>query len=111
VTVQGPGGGGDFASRYAWYIESVRRRISQNWLQASIDPAVRAAHTAHAVVTFTINRDGSVRNIQMAQSSGNLSMDNSARRALEGIQFGPLPNDFAGPYVDVTFDFDLALTH
>jgi TonB family protein len=111
VTVQGPGGGGDFASRYAWYIESVRRRISQSWLQASIDPAVRAAHTAHSVVTFTINRDGSVRNVQMAQSSGNLSMDNSARRALDGIQFGPLPNDFAGSYVDVTFDFDLALTH
>jgi TonB family protein len=110
VTVQGPGGGGDFASRYAWYIESVRRRISQSWIQASIDPAVRAAHQAHTVVTFTINRDGSVRNIQLVQSSSNLSMDNSARRALDGIQFGPLPNDFAGTYVDVTFDFDLALT-
>jgi periplasmic protein TonB len=111
VTVQGPGGGGDFASRYAWYIEAVRRRISQNWLQTSIDPAVRAARQAHAIVTFTIARDGSVRNVQLAQTSGNLSMDNSARRALDGIQFGPLPNDFAGSYVDVTFDFDLSLTH
>jgi TonB family protein len=62
-------------------------------------------------MTFTINRDGSVRNVKIEQSSGNLSMDNSARRALDGIQFGPLPNDFAGSYVDVTFDFDLALTH
>jgi|SRR5277367_1332193 len=111
VTVQGPGGGGDFASRYAWYIESVRRRISQNWLQTSIDPAVRAARQAHAVITFRINRDGSVRNVQLEQSSNNLSMDNSARRALDGIQFGPLPNDFSGSYVDVTFDFDLSLTH
>lgn len=110
ITVQGQGGG-DFASRYAWYIESVRRRVSQNWIQASIDPAIRAAHQAHAVMTFTINRDGSVRNVKIEQSSGNLSMDNSARRALDGIQFGPLPNDFAGSYVDVTFDFDLALTH
>jgi periplasmic protein TonB len=109
VSVQGQGGG-DFASKYAWYIEAVRRRISQTWLQASIDPAVRAARQAHTVMTFTINRDGSVRNVQLAQSSGNLSMDNSARRALDGIQFAPLPNDFSGSHVDVTFDFDLSLT-
>lgn len=110
VSIQGQGGG-DFASKYAWYIEAVRRRISQNWIQASIDPGVRAAHQAHTVMTFTINRDGSVRNVKLSQSSGNPSMDNSAIRALSGIQFGPLPNDFAGSYVDVTFDFDLSLTH
>jgi periplasmic protein TonB len=109
VSVQGQGGG-DFASKYAWYVEGVRRRISQNWIQASIDPAVRQARVAHAVMTFTINRDGSVRNVQLTQSSGNLSYDNSARRALDGIQFAPLPNDFAGSHVDVTFDFDLSLT-
>jgi periplasmic protein TonB len=109
VSVQGQGGG-DFASKYAWYIEAVRRRISQNWIQASIDPAVRQGRTAHAVMTFTINRDGSVRSVQLLQSSGNLSMDNSARRALDGIQFAPLPNDFSGSHVDVTFDFDLSLT-
>jgi len=28
VAVQGPGGGGDFAARYAWYVEAVRRNIS-----------------------------------------------------------------------------------
>jgi len=86
-------GGGDFASRYGWYIEAVRRSVGQNWLQTTIDPAVRAARQAHAVMTFRINRDGSVSNVQMSQSSGNLSMDNSARRALDGIHFGPLPND------------------
>jgi len=111
VTVQGPGGGGDFASRYAWYIDSVIRRINQSWYQPSIDPAVRAARQAKTVMTFQIYRDGSIHNISMAQTSGNLSMDNSARRALDGIQFGPLPNDFAGSAVDVTFDFDLSLTH
>jgi periplasmic protein TonB len=111
VSVQGPGGGGDFASRYAWYIDAVIRRINQSWYQPSIDPAVRAARQAKTVMTFQIYRDGSIHNISMAQSSGNLSMDNSARRALDGIQFGPLPNDFAGSVVDVTFDFDLSLTH
>lgn len=110
VAVQGEGGG-DFASRYAWYIEAVRRTVGQHWLQNTIDPAARAARQAKTVMTFRIYRDGSCRNITMQQSSGNLSMDNSARRALDGIQFGPLPNDYAGGYVDVTFDFDLALAH
>jgi periplasmic protein TonB len=110
VTIPGQGGG-DFASRYAWYVEGVRRSVGQNWLQTTIDPAVRAARQAHAVMTFRINRDGSVQNIQLSQSSGNLSMDNSARRALDGIRFAPLPNDFSGSSVDVIFDFDLSLTH
>ena len=110
VTVQGQGGG-DFASRYAWYVESVRRTVSQNWLQSTIDPAVRAARQAHAIMVFRIYRDGSCRNVQLQQSSGNLSMDNSARRALDGTQFQALPSDFTGSYVDVIFDFDLSLTH
>lgn len=111
MSVQAGQGGGDFALKYPWYVESVIRRINQNWEQSSIDPAVRAVHQAKTVVTFRIFRDGSVRNISMSQSSGNLSMDNSARRALDGIQFGPLPYDFNGDHVDVTFDFDLALPH
>jgi TonB family protein len=110
VSVKGQGGG-DFASRYGWYIEGVRRSVGQNWLQTTIDPAVRAARQAHAVMTFRINRDGSVSSVQMSQSSGNLSMDNSARRALDGIHFGPLPNDYSGSSVDVIFDFDLSLSH
>jgi periplasmic protein TonB len=110
VSVKGQGGG-DFASRYGWYIEGVRRSVGQNWLQTTIDPPVRAARQAHCVMNFRINRDGSVSNVQLAQSSGNLSMDNSARRALDGIRFGPLPNDYSGSGVDVTFDFDLSLTH
>lgn len=110
VAMQGQGGG-DFALRYAWYVEAVRRRISQTWLQSTIDPAVRAARTARCVMTFRIYRDGSAKNIQLQQSSGNLSMDNSARRALDGIQFQPLPSDYSASYVDVTFDFDLSLNH
>jgi TonB family protein len=110
VSVKGQGGG-DFSSRYGWYIEAVRRSVGQNWLQTTIDPAVRAARQAHCIMTFRINRDGSVSNVQMSQSSSNLSMDNSARRALDGIRFGPLPNDYNGSSVDVIFDFDLSLSH
>lgn len=109
ITASGQGGG-EFALRYAWYIESVRRRIGQNWLQSTIDPAVRAARQAHCVMTFRIYRDGTVKDMQVSQPSGNFSMDTSAQRALlSSNPMPPLPGDYSGSYVDVTFDFDLSL--
>jgi TonB family protein len=110
LAVQGQGGG-DFATRYGWYIEAVRRAINQNWMQNTIDPGVRAARRAKTTVTFTINRDGTVKNIRIQDSSGNRSMDDSAQRALLSIEHFPaLPADYSGRYVDVTFDFDLSMT-
>ena len=110
VAVQGQGGG-DFASRYGWYIEAVKRAVNQNWMQNTIDPSVRSARRAKTVMTFTINRDGSIKNIRVSESSGNRSMDDSAQRALLGIDhFPPLPSDYSGRYVDVIFDFDLTMT-
>jgi len=106
-----PEGGGDFASRYGWYIESVKRRIQGNWMQNTIDPGVRAARTAHAVVQFTIYKDGAVKDIRVSQSSGNLSMDNSSLRAVMSSNPMPgLPPDYSGSYVTVLFDFDLSMT-
>jgi periplasmic protein TonB len=110
VNIQGQGGG-DFASRYGWYIDAVRRRINQNWLQSTIDPAVRSARTARCTMTFTIARDGTVKDIRVAQTSGNYSLDTSAQRALLSSSPMPaLPNDYSGSFVNVTFDFDLSMT-
>ena len=104
-------GGGDFGARYPWYVDAVRNRVRQVWDQTTIDPAVRAARRAHAVVTFRISTNGTISNIRVSQSSGNSSMDFSALRALQNIDsFRALPNDYMGSYVDVTFDFDLSLT-
>ncbi len=109
VAVQGQGGG-DFGARYPWYVDGVRARIRQSWDQSTIEPGVLAAHRAHSVMTFRISADGSISSIKLFQSSGNQSMDYSAQRALMSIgSFSRLPNDFMGSYVEVTFDFDLAL--
>ena len=43
-------GGGDFGSRFSWYVEAVQRRISSNWLQSTVDPSVALA--PRAIVTF-----------------------------------------------------------
>jgi TonB family protein len=105
VSVAGPSGG-DFAGRYPAYVEAIRRRIAQNWMQSTIDPAARASRTIHAVATFTIYRDGTVKDIRITETSRNASFDNSGLRALyDSNPMPPLPADYNGSYVSVTFDF------
>lgn len=99
------GGSGDFGSRYAWYVDQVRRKVSENWLKYEIDPSVSTARRVY--IYFEITKGGSPSNIRIEQSSGVPSLDQSAVRALQRIDtFGPLPNDYAGNRVSVEFWFD-----
>ena len=56
-------------------------------------------------VYFEILPDGSVRNIRMARSSGNLRFDFAVQGAVETAgnrrAFGPLPEGFAAPFLPV----------
>jgi TonB family protein len=103
-----PGAGGaDFATRYGWYIEAAKNRIYGNWQQWTIDTAARNSTTIHCSITFTINRDGSLKDVRISQSSGNSSYDNSAYRAvLSSTPLGRLPGDYSGTYVTATLDFN-----
>jgi protein TonB len=99
------GGGGDFGSRYAWYVGNVQRKVSENWLKYEVDPRINEAQRVY--VTFDIARDGHPMNVQIEQSSGVPSLDQSAVRALQRIDtFGPLPSDYAANKVSVEFWFD-----
>ncbi len=99
------GGGGDFGSRYSWYVDTVRRKVSENWLKYEIDPNISTARRVY--IYFEITRAGSPANVRVEQSSGIPSLDQSAMRALQRIDtFGPLPNDYAGNRVSVEFWFD-----
>jgi TonB family protein len=102
----GPGGGGgDFSGRFPAYVDAVRNRISSNWLQSTVDPSVRWAPRAQ--FTFQILRDGTVANVQLTQSSGNRSVDNSALRAiLSSSPVSALPSNYSGSSVTVEFWFE-----
>ena len=99
------GNGGDFGNRYAYYVDAVRRKVTENWLRYEVDP-----HTApgrRTYITFDINRDGSPSNVRVEQSSGIPSLDISATRALQRIDtFGPLPAGYSGNKVSVEFYFE-----
>jgi len=99
------GGGGDFGTRYSWYVRVVQQKVSENWLKYEVDPRIQDAQRVY--VTFDITRDGRPTNVQVEQSSGVPSLDQSATRALQRIDtFGPLPPDYSGNRVSVEFWFD-----
>jgi periplasmic protein TonB len=99
------GGGGDFASRYAWYVQAVTRKVSENWLKYEVDPRIQSANRVY--ITFDIDHSGRPSHIQVEQSSNVPSLDTSAIRALQRIDtFGPLPSDYSGNHVSVEYWFD-----
>lgn len=99
------GSGGDFGSRFSWYVQGVQRKVTENWLKYEVDPRITDAKRVY--LTFDISRDGHPSNVSIEQSSGVPSLDISARRAIERIDtFGTLPPDYSGNKVSVEFWFD-----
>jgi protein TonB len=99
------GGGGDFGSRFAYYVRGVQQKVSENWLKYEVDPRVNDARRVY--VTFDIERSGRPTNVVVEQSSGVPSLDMSAVRAIQRIDtFGQLPNEYSGSKVSVEFWFD-----
>jgi periplasmic protein TonB len=99
------GGGGDFGTRYAWYVQVIQQKVSQNWLRYEVDPSIKSAQRVY--ITFDVARDGHPSHVQIEQSSGVPSLDISAVRALQRIDtFGPLPSDYSGSKISVEFWFD-----
>src|SRR6266446_1640723 len=99
------GGGGDFGTKFGWYVQIIQRKVSENWLKYEVDPKITTAQRVY--ITFDVARDGHPFNVQVEQSSGVPSLDVSATRALQRIDtFGPLPPDYSGGKISVEYWFD-----
>jgi periplasmic protein TonB len=99
------GAGGDFGTKYAWYVRVIQQKVSENWLKYEVDPRIATANRVY--ITFDVARDGHPSNVSVEQSSGVPSLDISATRALQRIDtFGPLPSDYAGSKISVEYWFD-----
>jgi len=108
---QAPGGGGvgsgsasPFGGRFGWYEQLLRERVARNWRSQDLDTSIRN----RVAVTFEIQRDGSIRNIRVSQTSGNFAMDQSAQRAI--LQSNPLPalpREFERDVATIEFWFSL----
>jgi protein TonB len=99
------GGGGDFGTKFGWYVQIIQRKVSENWLKYEVDPRISTAQRVY--ITFDVARDGHPLNVRVEQSSGVPSLDVSATRALQRIDtFGPLPPDYSGSKISVEYWFD-----
>jgi periplasmic protein TonB len=99
------GGGGDFGTKYAWYVHVIQQKVAENWLKYEVDPRITTAQRVY--ITFDVARDGHPGNVQVEQSSGVPSLDISAVRALQRIDtFGALPPDYSGSKISVEYWFD-----
>lgn len=102
----GVGTGAPFGTRFGAYAGIVRDRVAQKWRTDELDPRMNTAPPV--IVVFEIARDGSVRNVRVAQSSNLMALDNSARRAiLEAGPFPPLPAQYDGSSATIEFWFQL----
>jgi TonB family protein len=99
-------GDSSFGDRYGTYVDSIRRAISNNWLKSMVDSRIQKAPRVY--LSFTIGRDGRlVGNVDVQQSSGIPSLDRSAQRAVMASDpLPPLPSDYRGGDVHVTFYFE-----
>ena len=60
------------------------------------------------IITFDIQRDGSVKNIRIAERAGNSTLDYSAQRAvMDAAPFPPLPQGFERNVANVELRFHL----
>ena len=98
-------GEGAFGELYGSYVDTITRRISENWLQSTVDVSLRRAPRIY--MSFDVLRDGSITNVKVSQSSGNRSLDRSARRAVfASSPLAPLPAGFRAQSVHVSFWFE-----
>jgi hypothetical protein len=65
------GGGGDFGTKYSWYVHVIQQKVSENWMKYEVDPRITSAQR---VYVFDIARDGHPMNVQVEQSSGVLRL-------------------------------------
>ena len=94
--------GGDFGSRFPWYVDVIRRKTAQNWLQREVAPGTPRG--ARVYLSFVISRDGSPSQIRIAQSSGSPTLDTSCLRAVQRVDtYGPLPPGYNGSTLSVSY--------
>ncbi|MEE8584209.1 MAG: TonB family protein [Acidobacteriota bacterium] len=96
---QGQEGGIDSA-----YVRLVEQRVGTNWLRTSLGELGRPVQT---IVTFEVQRNGKLQNIQLVKTSGIRSVDLAARRAVRACDpLPPLPLEFRGRQVRFRAEFN-----
>jgi TonB family protein len=99
----GVGQNNTLGDRFGAYADLVVQRVTEKWQTTGL-AGLRTAPMV--IVSFDILRDGSVRNVQITQRSGNSTLDYSAQRAvMDAGPFPPLPPAYARNEANVELRF------
>jgi periplasmic protein TonB len=87
----GIGPNSTLGTKFGYYVDLMRTQIARHWTTSGL---VGDKH--RVMITFTILRDGTVRDAKIAQPSGNYTLDSSSLRSvLESSPLPPLPPGYA----------------
>ena len=89
---------------FAWYLSRVEGLIARNWDPRQINFGPRAV--VSCAVHFTISRNGTVSQVTLVRNSGVGVFDRESLRAVQTTKLPPLPPQFTGPSLGVTFIFN-----
>jgi len=88
---------------YSYYLNAILARIAENWF----DPYLGEPRRISTTMVFIIERDGTLRDIEVEKSSGDKVYDNAAERALKVLdRLPPLPPEFKGPRLKLHLEFE-----
>lgn len=94
---------GDFGSRFPWYVDGIKRKVSQNWNRYQVDPGTPKG--ASVQVYFKVNRQGVPSGFRINTASGSPTLDRSCLLATQRVDtFGNLPSQSNDQWLDVTYD-------
>jgi TonB family protein len=83
-----------------WYLSMVRSRIKANW-RVNVMLGARTS-----IVSFRLNRNGLIENVNLEKSSGSVNFDRTAVDAVRTAgQMPYFPNEIPGAYLDIIIDF------
>ncbi|PIE89893.1 MAG: hypothetical protein CR997_08730 [Acidobacteria bacterium] len=83
---------------YLAYLQSVQYELSQRWARSGLSGGM-------TVVTFRINKDGSIQDAEISQSSGKRHLDSPALRAVLAARLPPLPQGCPDDYLIMHYQF------
>jgi periplasmic protein TonB len=94
--------GGDFGTRFGYYVDIIRQRVAQNWLLPEVASGTPVGATVY--IQFNVGRGGAVSEIQIAKGSGSPSLDLSCLHAVQRVDaFPPLPAGYTQSSLNVLY--------
>lgn len=87
------------------YMLALEANIKTNWKPP------KQGESGTTTVLFHVGKDGSLKDLKIIKTSGNIKMDKSVLNAIKKTApFKPLPKEYKGQSVPIEFDFDYTFT-